>query len=107
MDVEKTIQLILSTQADTSSQLADLTRKQARTDRQIYGLQVLVKTGMRMLVIIQRSVKTLADEHKRTEQAVRELVAAQKELAAAQKRTDARFERWLERGSNGGGKRRG
>jgi hypothetical protein len=27
-------------------------------------------------------------------------------LAAAQKRTDERYAQWLERGSNGGGKRR-
>jgi hypothetical protein len=50
-----------------------------------------------------RSVKALAAEHKRT---VRNLAESIEELAAAQKRTDERFARWLERGSNGGGKRR-
>jgi flagellar motility protein MotE (MotC chaperone) len=106
MNVEKTIEFILSTQADTAVQLADLTKKQARTDRQIHGLQVLVKTGMKMLAKTQQSVKALAAEQKRTEQVVRNLATSMEELAVAQKRTDKRFERWLERGSNGGGKRR-
>ena len=90
-----------------SAQLADLTVKQARTDRQIHGLQVLVKTGMKMLVKMQQSVKALAGEHKRTEQVIRKLGTRMDELAVAQKRTDERFERWLDRGSNGGGKRHG
>jgi hypothetical protein len=70
--------------------LADLTKKQARTDRQIHGLQVLVKTGMKMLVKTQQSVKALAAEYKRT---VRNLAESIEELAAAQKRTDERFVR--------------
>jgi peptidoglycan hydrolase CwlO-like protein len=106
MDVEKTMKFIVRT-------LADLTVKQARTDRKIHGLQVLVKTGMRMLVKTQDSVKRtdqvvrgLADEQKRTKQALRELAEQMGELAVAQKRTEERFQQWLERGSNGG-KRRG
>src|SRR5882672_7795497 len=85
--------------------LADLTVKQARTDRQIHGLQTLVKTGMRMLVKTQDSVKRtdtvvrgLADDQKRTKQALRELAMQMGELAVAQKRTEERFQRWLERG---------
>jgi hypothetical protein len=54
MNVEKTVEFILSTQADVAVQLADLTKKQARTDRQIHGLQVLVKAGMKMLVKTQQ-----------------------------------------------------
>jgi hypothetical protein len=54
MNVEKTIEFILSTQADVAVQLADLTKKQARTDRQIHGLQVLVKAGMKMLAKTQQ-----------------------------------------------------
>src|SRR5260370_42362754 len=104
MNVEKTIEFILSN-------MAELTVKQARTDRQIHGLQVLVKTGMKMLAKTQQSVKAVAAEQKRTHQELRILGArtdaSLRELAAAQNRTDERFERWLERGSNGGGKRRG
>src|SRR5260370_11987644 len=107
MTVEKTITFIQSTQAGVSAQLADLNVKQARKDRQIHGLQVLVKTGMKMLVRMQQSVKAVAAEQKRTHQELRVLGArtdaSLRESAIAQKRTDERFERWLARGSNGGG----
>jgi hypothetical protein len=48
MNIEKTMEFIVSNLADLTLKQADLTVKQARTDRQIHGLQVLVKTGMRM-----------------------------------------------------------
>jgi peptidoglycan hydrolase CwlO-like protein len=77
--------------------LAALTVSQQKTDRQMRSLQTLVKTGMRMMVDLQRA-------QKRTDERMAELAAAQKELAAAQKRTDEKFERWLNslnRGTNG------
>jgi hypothetical protein len=87
MDVEKTMEFILQN-------LADVAVKQARSERQIHGIQNLLKIGMRQLV-------NLAVAQKRTDKAVRDVADSVKELAAAQKRTDARFQRWLDRGSNG------
>lgn len=111
MDIEKTMEFILEQLADVSSQLADvgvklgeIGVKQARTDRQIHGLQTLAKIGMRQIV-------ALGAAQKRTDLAVRELAASHKltekalrDLAASQKRTDEKFQRWLDRGHNGKGR---
>jgi hypothetical protein len=102
MNIEKTMEFIVSNLADLTVKQAELTVKQARTDRQIHGLQVLVKTGMRMLVKTQDSVRQIAAEQKLTKQALRELAGQMGELAAAQKRSEERSQRWLDRGSNGG-----
>ena len=109
MNIEKTMEFIVSNLADLTVKQAELTVKQARTDRQIHGLQVLVKTGMRTLVKTQNSVKRtdevvrgLAAEQKLTKQALRGLAGQMGELAVAQKRSEERFQRWLDRGSNGG-----
>lgn len=108
MDIEKTLVFITENLADVSVKLGDLATKQARTDRQMRGLQTIVKTGMRMLAKLQeegaktrQELRGLAASQKQTEQVMRELAAGQKELAAAQKRTDERFQRWLDRGPNG------
>ena len=87
MNVEKTMEFILEN-------LADVAVKQARSERQIHGIQNLVKIGMRQLI-------NLAAAQKRTDHAVREMAVSMKELAASQKRTDERFQRWLDRSSNG------
>jgi hypothetical protein len=90
MDFERRMDFIVEN-------LAALTVSQQKTDRQMRGLQTLVKTGMRMLIEVQRA-------QKRTDQALAELAEAQKQLAAQQKRTDDKFERWLNslnKGTNG------
>src|SRR5579862_7204128 len=56
--------------------LAALTVSQQKTDRQMRGLQTLVKTGMRMLIDLQRS-------QKRTDERMAELAESQKELSPA------------------------
>ena len=58
----------------------------ARTDRQIRGLQTLLTIGMRRLVRLEQ----------RTDGRFAELATRMAELAAAQKRTDKKFERWLD-----------
>ena len=115
MDVEKTMEFILDT-------LADVGVKQARTDRQIHGLQTLAKIGMRQIVALgaaqkrtEKIVHELAASHKELTASHKELTASHKELAAShkltekamrdlaasQKRTDEKFQRWLDRGPNG------
>jgi hypothetical protein len=81
--------------------LAALTVSQQRTDRQILGLQKLVKTGVRMLLDLSGKLKELAEA---------QALAGRRmaELAEAQKRTDEKFERWLSslnKGANGHKKR--
>jgi hypothetical protein len=68
--------------------LAALTVSQQRTDRQIVGLQKLVKTGMRMLLDLNGKAKVLMEAQALADQRMAE-------LAEAQKRTDQKFDRWL------------
>jgi hypothetical protein len=111
MDVERTMQFILDNLASVTARQEAMAASQeaaearaaaaeARTaamerrlDRRMDGIVKLIKTGMRMMVEIQESHK--------------ELAAEMKELAAAQKRTDQRFDRWLDslEGVNGHKKR--
>jgi len=68
--------------------LAALTVSQQRTDRQIVGLQKLVKTGARMLLDLNGKVKLLMEAQALVDQRMAE-------LAEAQKRSDQKFDRWL------------
>ena len=104
--------------------LAAVTVRQQETERSIRGLRTIVQGGMRILVRLEQNqakfeenqqnldtkIAALADAQIRTEESLSTLAAAQKELAAAQKRTDQKFERWLDsmnKGSNGHKKRSG
>lgn len=94
MDLEKTMEFIVDNLADVSVKLGDLATKQARAERQMRGLQTLVKTGTKMMVKLQQEGVKARKEISQTQQELRD-------LAAAQKRTDEKFQRWLDRGSNG------
>jgi len=82
MNIERRMEFIVEN-------LAALTVSQQKTDRQIRSLQKLVKTGMSMLLKTER-------RQDKVDEGMAELRQALKELAAAQKRTDARFDRWLD-----------
>jgi len=71
-----------------------LERQQERTERQMKGIQKLLTEGAKQLI-------KQGAAQKRAEREMAEIRAALKDLATAQKRTDERFERWLERGRNG------
>ena len=117
MDIERTMQFIVDNLATVTAAQQQAEVRAARTDRQIHGLQTLVKIGMRRLVKLEegqvslrRALNELAVAQKRTDGVVRELAASQKrtdeamrELATSQKRTDEKFERWLDslKGRNG------
>src|SRR5260221_339639 len=94
MNVEKTMEFILENLAGVTAKLSEVADRQARNDRQIRGIHTLLKMAMRELV-------TVAAAQKRTDKAVREVADSVKEWAASQKRTDERFQRWLDRGSTG------
>jgi hypothetical protein len=97
MNIERKMEFIVEN-------LAALTVSQQKADRQMRGLQTLVKTGMRMLIDLNGTVKKLTEAQALTEQRMAELAEAQKDLAIQQKRTDEKFERWLNslnQGANG------
>ena len=119
MDVERTMQFILDNLASVTARQEEAAVRAAamearaaateqRLDRRMDGIVKLIKTGMRMIVEIQESHKELAAEMKELAGEVKELAAGMKELAAVQKRTEQRFDRWLEsmnKGANGHKKR--
>ena len=96
MDIERTMQFIVHNLAAVTAAQQQAEVRAARTDRQIHGLQTLVKIGMRRLVKLEQGQIDL-------QKAMREMAVAQKELAESQKRTDQKFERWLDsiKGRNG------
>ena len=84
----------------------------ARADRRMHGLQTLMRFGMKRLAKLEQG---LVSHQRRTDARFAEVDArfaevaiALKELAAQQKRTDQKFERWLDslQGGNGHKKRR-
>ncbi len=111
MDTERTMQFILDNVAalTVSQQKAEV--RVARIERQMSGLQTIVKTGMRMIVKLQQGQQKLQhgqqklqQSHHRLDARMEELAQALAELAVQHKRTDQKFERWLEslnKGSNG------
>ena len=93
MDVELTMQFIMENLAAVTAAQQQAENRAARTDRHTRGLQTLLTGGMRRLVRLEQ----------RTDARFAELATRMAELATAQKRTDKKFERWLDslKGSNG------
>ena len=100
MDQERTMQFILDNLAavTASQQKAEVRAARAesrieKTERQIKGITTLLKMGMKLIVSLEKNQRELQKE--------------MKELAAAQKRTDEKFDRWLDssNGHNGHKKR--
>lgn len=96
MDIERTMQFIVGNLAAVTAAQQQAEVRAARTDRQIHGLQTLVKIGMRRLVKLEQG-------HIDLQKAMREMAIAQKELAESLKRSDQKFDRWLDflKGRNG------
>ena len=97
MNIERKMEFIVEN-------LAALTVSQQKTDRQMRGLQTLVKTGMRMLLDLNGKVNKLIEAQAFLDQRMSELAEAQRDLAIQHKRTDEKFERWLNslnQGTNG------
>jgi hypothetical protein len=81
------MQFILDNLAAVTASQQQAEVRAARTDRQIKGITTLVKTGMKLMVKLQEGQRELRKE--------------MKELAVAQKRTDEKFDRWLDSAKNG------
>jgi peptidoglycan hydrolase CwlO-like protein len=125
MDTERTLQFILDNMAALTVIQQKSEIRLARIERQMAGLQTIVKTGMRMMVKLQQGQHKLEQNQLKLEQSqlrlekshqtldlrMAEMAAAQArtdqalaELAVQHKRTDLKFERWLDsmnKGSNG------
>ena len=78
-------------QAEVRAKQAGL--RAARTERQIRGLQALVKIGLRQLIKLNRRTDAL---NQRTGARFPEVAIALKESAGQHKRADQKFERWLD-----------
>ena len=109
MDTERTLQFILDNMAalTVSQQKSEI--RLARIERQMTGLQTIVKTGMRMMVKLQQGQRKLQQSQHKLEQSQLKLEESQArtdqalaELAAQHKRTDQKFERWLDSMNKGG-----
>ncbi len=87
MDVERTIEFILS--------------NQAKAEVRFNGITKLVQQGMRMLVKTNANVARLAAAQKHTEEKLAELAVAQKELAKAQQETERTLRAFIQAQRNG------
>ena len=112
MDMERAMEFVVENLAKVTAAQQQAEVRAARADRQIHGLQTLMRLGMKRLARIEQRI---AAQQKRTDArfaelalALKDLAEEQKETAAQAKRTDQKFERWLDsfQGGNGHKKRR-
>jgi hypothetical protein len=94
MDQERTMQFIVDNLAAVTASQQQAEVRAARIDRQIKGIKSLMLTGMKLIVKLQKGQRELQKGH-------RELQADLKALAAAQRRSDQKFDRWLDSLKNG------
>jgi len=97
VDVERTIEFILESQAKTVAQISELAESDARMMKRIDGLTKLVRIGMRQL-------NKMAVEQERLAATQNELATALKDLAEAQEKTDHTLRAFIDsmnKGRNG------
>ena len=102
MDVERAMEFIVRNLAAVTAAQQQAEVRAARMDRRMNGLQTLMKVGMRKLAKLEQAA---AAQRTMTEARFAELAVEMKDLAAAQKRTDRKFDRWLDSLKGGNGKR--
>ena len=112
MDMERTMSFIVETLADVAVQQQEAAARAKKTEqrmdkieRNMKGIQTLVKIGMKLMVDIQKTQKV-------TNQKLAALTDQMAELAESQRDTDRKFKNWLEsmrsnghKGSNGNRKK--
>ena len=83
MDVERTIEFILKSQANAERRMEQADRRMDKFDKRLDGISKLIKQGMRILAETadaqKRTDRRLAEYQKRTDIALAELAQAQKE----------------------------
>jgi len=119
MDMERTIQFILESQAraEVRMEKAEIRMEKAEgrmntMDRRMDGIAKLLQQGMRMLVKTDTKLAAIAEAQKRTDVKLAELAEAQKrteakfgELAVAQRATERSLKAFIDslrHGRNGG-----
>ncbi len=105
------MQFIVETLADVAVRQQRAEARAPRADarlekieRQMKGLQTLVKTGMNILIAHGRSMKNIDVKIAALTDAQIRAQHEMRELRESMKRTDEKFDRWLDsmnRGSNG------
>ena len=111
MNVERTMEFILKSQARAEVRMEKADARMDKFDRRLDGIANLVQQGMRTLVKVDRSLAELVQGQKRTDIAIGGLVRAQKrtdahlsELSQAQKATEKSLKAFidsLKHGRNG------
>ena len=83
-----------------------------RMDRQLLGIQKIIRTGMKLIVRIERSQKesdeklnALIEAQQRSEQREERLDAKLEKLMESQRKTDEKFAKWLDSLKHRNGKR--
>ena len=87
MNVERTIEFILKTQA--------------KTDGRLNGITTFARQGIRMLAKTQTTVSQLAEAQKRTESSIAALSKEVKELAKSQRETERTLRAFIRAQHNG------
>ena len=119
MNIERAIEHILhlQAQAEVRMQRADIRMDRAearmdRVDRQIAGIQKIIRTGMKLIVRIEKSQKesdeklnALIEAQQRSEQREQRLDAKLEKLMESQRKTDEKFAKWLDSLKHRNGKR--
>ena len=107
MDVERTMEFILKSQARAETRMEKLgTRIQNaeiranarmdRIDRRLDATSKLIQHGMRMLVKVETKLDELSEAQKRTTVAVAELARSHAQLAQAQKATEKSLKAFID-----------
>jgi hypothetical protein len=126
MNIERAIEHILhlQAQAEVRMQRADVRMDRAearmdraearmdRMDRQLVGIQKIIRTGMKLIVRIEKSQKesdeklnALIEAQQRSEQREERLDAKLEKLMESQRKTDEKFAKWLDSLKHRNGKR--
>lgn len=78
MNIEKTMEFILKSQARAEIRMEKAEARMDKTEKRMDGIAKLVKQGMRTLVKVDRGLAELVQAQKRTETHLSELSQAQK-----------------------------
>jgi len=95
VDIERTIQFILESQAKAEVRMQKtelrLDSMEKRFDKRLNGIAGILQQGMRMLVRTETRLAELPASQKELAASQKELAASQKELVASQKETDRKL----------------
>ena len=74
MDVERTIEFILKSQANAERRMDNAERRMDKVDRRLAGISKLLQQGVRMLAKTDKALADLAAAHKETERSLKAFI---------------------------------